>query len=153
MTNKHTDLIFGLLMLGLAGALWLETSRPQYEGIEALNNGFPPSFYPRILLSIWAVLAGVIILKALAATGRGPRLRIGRLACAVLAVVGYVWALDEVGFLLASYAFTLIFMLVQGYRNARVVAAITVIFPTAAWWLMTGPMRISLPTSPWFDAF
>lgn len=153
MANKHVNLVFGLVMLACAGALWLETLRPQYEGIAALNNGFPPSFYPRILLGIWAAVAVLVIAKSFSATGLAMRPRVGRLIGAILVTSAYVWLMNEVGFLLASYGFTLIFTLVQGYRNPLVLGAITLVFPSVSWWLMTGPMRISLPSSPWFDAF
>lgn len=153
MTKKHLNLIFGALMLALAGALLLETTRPRYAGIEALNNGFPPSFYPRILLTVWAGIAVLLLVKALSETGTAPQLRPGRLVAAVAATAAYVWLMGAAGFLVASYAFTFVFLLLQGYRNAKVIAGVTAIFPTAAWWVMTGPMRITLPVSPWFDAF
>lgn len=153
MRSKHIDMIFGAGMLALAGALWLETTRPQYEGIEALNNGFPPSFYPRILLTLWAVIAGLVFLRGLVSSGQVPRPHMGKFLTAVGTTAAYVWLIGEIGFLLASYPFVFAFMLAQGYRNPIVVLAVGCVFPTAVWWLMTGPMRISLPNSPWFAGF
>lgn len=141
-------------MLIIAALLWLETTRPQYEGIEALDYGFPPSFYPRILLAIWAMLAVIVIVRAwVASPVKGEVPRIGRLASAVAITSMYIWLIDEVGFLLASIPFTCVFMLALGYRRPVILAGVTAVFPLLTWWLMTGPLQIVLPVSPWFRSF
>lgn len=154
MHHSIRDTVLGGVGLVIAVLLLAETMRPKYDGIPALNYGFPPSFYPRILLSIWAFLALVVIVRAwFAAPAETARPVLGRLAAAVLTTAVYVWLIGTAGFLLATIPFTGAFMLVLGYRRPVVIAAVTALYPVAVWWLMTGPFKIVLPTSPWFSGF
>lgn len=149
------DVAFGAIMLFLAVALLFETTRPQYAGIESLNYGFPPSFYPRILLSFWTVLSVIVIVRGLRdrrSPAQGTQVSL-RLVGAIAVTAGYVWLLGQAGFLISTILFVLTFLVVVGYRQWLIIAAVTAVFPVSAWWLLNGPLRLVLPTSPWFAGF
>lgn len=144
----------GIVMLLLSALLWIETLKPQYLGNEDLNYGFPPSFYPRILLSIWAALSVLIVARAwMTPSTRVFHARWKRAATAVALTAAFLAAITQVGFLLASVPFMAAFMVALGYRRPVAVVLIALIFSVAGWWIMTGPLQITLPKSPWFQAF
>ncbi|WP_157966367.1 tripartite tricarboxylate transporter TctB family protein [Oceanibium sediminis] len=154
MKTATRDTIFGLVMLGASGLLWLETTRPQYDGIPALNYGFPPDFYPKILLGIWAFVSVLIIVRSrMIAQAEAEGLHPGKLVVSMAVVGLYCWLVGVIGFLLATIPFTGLFMAVLGYRRPVVMLAVTALFPVGVWWLMSGPLQIFLPESPWFNSF
>lgn len=147
------DAVLGSVMLVIAALLWIETTRPQYDGIAALNYGFPPSFYPRILLTIWIAMALAILVKSRRTGAAAPVQRLGHLILYMVLTAAYVLLVGAAGFLLASIPFTAAFMLAMGYRQPVAIAVISILFPIVVWWVMTAPLKIVLPTSPWFQGF
>lgn len=144
----------GIAMLTISALLWVETLKPQYQGNEDLNYGFPPSFYPRILLSIWAALSIIIIARAwMAHSSEVFHAHWGRAAIVAGLTAAFVAAIPQVGFVLASVPFMVLFMLALGYRRRLVIGLVAVLFTAGTWWVMTGPLQVMLPKSPWFQAF
>lgn len=154
MTSRTRDIAFACAMLAINILIWMESLKPQYSDAQAQDYGFTPAFFPQILLSIWALLCVVLIVRSLvlARTEHAAPLW-GRLFSAFLITGAYIFLVDQVGFLLASIPFAAGFMFIFGYRNPVVMAAVALVFPVATWWVFTHLLQIVLPTSPWFTSF
>ncbi|MEQ8323025.1 MAG: tripartite tricarboxylate transporter TctB family protein [Rhodospirillales bacterium] len=154
MSSRLRDILFSSFMLGVNLLLWRQSLKPEYADIQAQDYGFSPNFFPQILLSIWAVICVVLIVRALLIEDtKQPAPLWGRLLSAFILTGVYVLLVGQIGFLLASIPFAGAFMLLFGYRKPIVIAAVTVIFPIATWWIFTEILKIYLPISPWFTRF
>ena len=141
-------------MLAVNILLWRQSLKPEYADAQAQDYGFSPNFFPQILLSIWALLCVVMIVRAVILVRRDDEPPLwGRLFIAVALTAVYIFLVGEIGFLLASIPFAAAFMLLFGYRQPVVITAVTLVFPVATWWIFTELLKIYLPTSPWFTSF
>lgn len=154
MNTNIRDIAFASAMLGLNAVFWRESFKPQYQDTLAQDYGFSPVFFPQIILSIWAILCGVIIIRALLTAKTTEEAPIWKnLFSAIALTAGYIFLVNQAGFLIASIPFAASFMIVFGYRRPVVIASVSLIFPVATWWIFTHPLQIVLPSSPWFTAF
>lgn len=141
-------------MLGVNILLWRQSLKPEYADAQAQDYGFSPNFFPQILLSIWAVICVVLIVRSLLiAKTEQPAPLWGRLITAFILTGVYILLVGQIGFLLASIPFAGAFMLLFGYRRPVVFTVVTLIFPVAIWWIFTDLLKIYLPISPWFSTF
>ncbi|MGB7299703.1 MAG: tripartite tricarboxylate transporter TctB family protein [Burkholderiaceae bacterium] len=152
MNAGPRDLLFGLAMLAVGALLWWETTKPKYLADKMQDYGFDPAFFPRILIGLWILTALAISVRALKVwqlpgeSQNWPRL------LGVFALTGcYAWAVAEIGFLMASIAFTPLCILFLGYRRPIPILLITLVFPLATWYCFVFVLKIQLPVSPWFS--
>lgn len=154
MNSRIRDLVFTSVMLAINAFLWWQSGRPRYSNALAQDYGFDPNFFPKILLSIWAVLCVILIVRALVISQPdSPTPLWGRLLTAFILTAVYIFLVGQIGFLLATFPFAAAFMLLFGYRQPVVISTVTVIFPIATWWIFTKILKIYLPLSPWFSTF
>ena len=148
------SVLVALVTLGLTLGLGLHTFADAYN-VSAATAGRGPVFYPRILLGVMAVLCLVIIVEELRAppAGTPTKAHLGAIAAAILLTGGYVFAIPQIGFLLATVPFTFVLPLVFGVRRLWWLAAFSVGFATAMWYLFDRVFQIILPKSPWFIYF
>ncbi len=148
------SVLVALVTLGLTLGLGLHTFADTYD-VSAATAGRGPVFYPRILLAVMAVLCVVIIAEELRAPPSGARARThgGAVAAAILLTGGYVFAIPQIGFLLATIPFAFALPLVFGVRRPWGLAVFAVGFATAIWYLFDRVFQIILPKSPWFVYF
>ncbi|MEZ5738058.1 MAG: tripartite tricarboxylate transporter TctB family protein [Burkholderiaceae bacterium] len=152
MRQGLRDLLFSLLMLGIGGFLWWETTKDSYQQDKMQDYGFDPAFFPRILIGLWMAMAVVILLGSFrdwAARMEGQRW--GKLAGALALTSAYAAAMHVIGFLFASIPFSALMMVWLGFRRPVIVMAIAVLFPLLTWYSFVHLLNIPLPVSPWFS--
>ncbi|MGE0205178.1 MAG: tripartite tricarboxylate transporter TctB family protein [Hyphomicrobiaceae bacterium] len=152
MSKGLRDVLFSLAMLLAAGALWLEMQKPQYEGSGPF--GFGPIFFPQILLTLWVILAVLMLIRAFA-VWREPAPDMAWWVFIGLAVATglYIYLMGQIGFALSSIVFLAVVIPALGYRHPIVVPAAVVLFPLITWYAFVYLLGIPLPTSPWFARF
>ena len=64
MRQGFRDMLFSLGMLGVAGLLWWETSRPKYQADKLQDSGFDPAFFPRIMLGLWVIIGVALLVRS-----------------------------------------------------------------------------------------
>lgn len=137
---------FALVLLLLGGALFAHSFAARYA---AMGIGSPvnPVFFPRILLTLWLVLAVVILIEAfrLPPDEHNDTHR-WQAPIAMIAVVGLsIWAMRWVGYIgiAGPVAFACGWLL--GYRRVVVLFAIAVVAAAVTWWLFDRALGIPLP--------
>ena len=154
MSSRLRDIVFFSLLLIVNLLLWRHSLQPQYTNIQAQDYGFNPNFFPQILLSLWAAICAILIMRALILADVKETAPIwGRLLTAITLTGVYILLVGQIGFLLASIPFAGTFMLLFGYRNYIVIGTVTIIFPIATWWIFTKVLKIYLPMAPWLPSF
>lgn len=153
MRRAALDLVFGLVLLAIGGFLFWETMQPKYADTMGLGVASDPAFYPQLLLSVWLLVAAILVLRALRdhGVGRIESQNWAGLFGIVLLTGAYVWLMGRIGFLFASISFVLAAALALGYRRAWIALLIAVGFPALVWYLFVFVLQITLPFSPWFD--
>lgn len=151
MSQGLRDVVLGTFALLCSLALWWETTKPQYHGDNFQDYGFDPAFYPRILIAIWALLAIGVALRGLREMNVPmPEQNWLPLGGSVVIVAAYMVAMDYIGFLFASVAFSFVIMPFLGFRNPIIVGLVAILFPLATWYCFVFLLKIPLPTSPFF---
>lgn len=151
MPRLSMDVVYGTVLFGVGAALFVSTWDPRYEGI-GIGSDISPMFFPRLLLSLWLMLAAVITVRGLRAGAEGwPDRQQGRCAGVVVAVLAGTWAMTEVGFLFAMVPCFMVVSLLLGYRRAWPIVVLGVLMPLLTWFVFTELLELFLPTSPWFE--
>ena len=154
MSSRLRDIVFLSSMLVINILLWRHSLKPQYNNIQAQDYGFSPNFFPQILLSFWAAICVILIVRALLIKDTKEANPLwGRLFTAFILTGAYIFLVGHVGFLMASMPFACAFMILFGYRKPLIIGTVTIVFPLATWWIFTEVLKIYLPTSPWFSSF
>jgi uncharacterized membrane protein YfcA len=143
------DAVIGLLLLGLAAALfWMSRDIPSPPFVPVT-----PAFFPRVLAGVLAGLAALLVLRGSRRRGRDgePRAARGPLRPAVLvygALAAYAFAIPRLGFYASTFVFLLVLVGLLGERTARgAVRALAVAVATTAacYAVFTGYLRLFLP--------
>jgi len=152
MKLSWTTVIGGAFFLTTA-AFFFHTFDPAYN-VSAVTAGKGPVFFPRILLVLMALFSlGVIWQGTREAFQPIARAQFYH-ALGAIALTGiYIFAITWAGFLISSVVFIFALPWVLNYRNLKVIAAITAVYPVATWYLFEKVFKIILPSSPWFDWF
>lgn len=154
MRRGTLDVIYALALAGLGGFLLRETLDPRYADTMGLGMASDPAFYPRILLTGWLGLAGILLVRGLLSPGDAiPAPRGGRLVATIAIVAAYTAAISLIGFLFSSVLLSIVLMVMLGFRRPVLVAVIGTAFPLVIWYTFVSLLRIPLPASPWFRAF
>lgn len=116
---RHTDKLAAVLLLGLSAGVFV-VSRDFPEGF----GGTPgAAFFPRVVAGAIAALAVVLLARSLASRdSRAHRVSVGDAAAFALPVgllVGYVVAMQFVGFVAATVAFLVALMRYSGVEAYR----------------------------------
>jgi len=138
----------------LAGAfLFYHTFHPDYA-VSIATAGRGPVFFPRILLGLMLVLSLAVVFE-----GRNEQqspISRKQLITVVLTLgvtAAYIYSITAAGFLISTIACTLILPGLLGYRNWKMVLAVSAVYPVSVWYLFDRIFKIILPVSPWFDSF
>lgn len=138
--------------VALTGAclLFWHTFDPVYDTTFAAA-GRGPVFFPRILLGLMIALAGVSVVQSLRdRSERSGGASSWPLALAAIATTVYVFALTEVGFLIATLVYSFAMPPIFGYRRWLVLGLFAPALSVATWYVFEKVFLIILPKSPWF---
>ena len=142
----------------LAGSLVLLAATAGLERHPMVPVG--PGFYPRIILSITALMAVALVVSDVLARRRGMRpaaarsaARYGLVAAAFAVFAAYVLALPFVGFRVATFLFVFAFQaLLEPPRTARrwvIVLVVALVTAAATYLAFEGYLQVLLPRGRW----
>ncbi|WP_347310993.1 tripartite tricarboxylate transporter TctB family protein [Defluviimonas sp. SAOS-178_SWC] len=152
--RRSRDLVFSIGALAVAAVFWVEASNSRYESALFEGFGLNALQFPRALLTLWTVLAGILLLGALlkpAASG-GP-VDWKPAMFTIAGTFAYFFLMVYLGFILASVVFVLVMPFLLGYRNVPVILIMSIAVPVAVWLTFVHLLQIQLPRSPWFAIF
>ena len=151
MPRLAMDAVYGGVLLLIGALLMLSTFDPRYQGF-GIGSDLSPMFFPRLLLTLWLVLSGVILVRGLmGGAGHWPFQMKARCAGVVVVVLGFTYAMTVVGFLFAMIPCFMIVSLLLGYRRPAPIVVFGLLVPILTWFVFTEVIEVFLPTSPWFD--
>lgn len=145
--------IIGCVALAVTAMLYYHTFHDDYA-VSRLTAGRGPVFFPRILLAAMFIFSIGVIFEG----RREPPLSLNaRRLVGMLATIGltglYIHGITAAGFLISTVVFVFALPWLLGYRNLKVIAMVTALFPVITWYVFDRLFKIILPSSPWFDAF
>jgi hypothetical protein len=145
LLSERTLVSLSLLLTGIG--LWLHTLT---LGFADLGGAFSPVFFPRIVLSLWILLAvlslGIdVVVRQPADKTRWPVVLI-----LIAALLAYVYLLQPVGFLISSVAFSILILTITGQRRALEIIGFSLAIPATLVILFNHVLTMPLPVSPFF---
>ena len=142
--------VAALVMLMVALGLLSQTFGQSYAD---LGGAFSPMFFPRIILTLWAVLAALDLAAEIMARREMAAPRLARVTVIALASLAFLYAMTRLGFFLSAVPFSLVALVTLGLRSPLPVLAVSVGVPGALVALFNHVLTLPLPTSPftwWF---
>lgn len=119
-----------------------------------------PYFWPRAILILLMISCGIKSLEILSAgkeaetTGEAgpplPPIHIPKLAALIAMVIGVVFAMDKIGFLLSNFFFLLIFLFLTGLRRKFLLLLISAGGTVVLLYLFVKVVYLPLPKGMWF---
>jgi putative tricarboxylic transport membrane protein len=118
-----------------------------------------PAFWPRTLLILLMVSCGIKAIEVLAAGAKEASAKKGgvlantdiwKLVLMIAAVLGVVFLMETIGFVLANFLFLLFFMIIAGYRRAGRLLLITGGGTIALLFLFVKIVYLPLPKGQFF---
>lgn len=144
------EAIAGMLLLGIGVLLFVHSFDEKYAGM-GIGAEFGPVFYPRVLLVLWILLAGILTVQTLWRT-RAIAAQDWLMIVRVMVIVSASTLLMEViGFLLSAILFCIAYPWVTGYRRPVGLILVGLIFPVVVWYLFENVLMIRLPANPWLE--
>lgn len=140
----------GLALFLTGGALYISSLDASYAD---LGGAFDPTFFPRIVLTIWLLLAlATLVLEVMRKTPSKPFKFLRVLALSAASFL-YVLFLTKLGFLLTSILFCLVVLWLLDMRRYLAMVAFSVLVPGSLVILFNHILTLPLPTSPFTYLF
>jgi putative tricarboxylic transport membrane protein len=143
----RADAVIGLLLLGLAGAVWwLSRDLPSPPFVP-----LTPAFFPRLLAAVLAGLSLPLLVRGLAAPAGAAAPARGPLAPTLLVFVplgAYIWLAPRLGFFVTTFLFVLAEGLLLGERRAAAVVravAVAALTTAACYVVFTRYLQVLFP--------
>ena len=114
-----------------------------------------PAFWPRALVILLMVSCGIKALESLGSLGRRHekgllQVDTRKLVLMIVTVLGVVFLLDIIGFVLANFLFLLLFMRIAGYRRMGRLTLISVLGTIFLLYLFVKVVYLPLPKGQFF---
>ncbi len=141
---KHHDTIAGLVLLGCcAGAYWLTTGFDEVPAM--LSQNVPPTFFPRLIISITALLSVVLMIRGVARTPRDlkPVPPVFWATVAVIAMAGVLMGL--LGTLATLGVVAVALPLVWGERRYPLIGVFAVCLPLSIYVVFSLGLGVRFP--------
>ncbi|UWQ19568.1 tripartite tricarboxylate transporter TctB family protein [Jannaschia sp. M317] len=138
--------VIALCLLLLAVALTISTFGLQFAD---LGGAFDPTFFPRIILICWVLLAALNLAVDMRADGGWKLAGFAKVVPMALATCVYVWFLPTLGFFVCSVILATVFLLILGVRHPIGFALVALGVPLSLVILFNHVLKMPLPTSPW----
>lgn len=153
MIKLSWTVVTGSILFLVAGFFFHHTFADIYS-VSIITAGRGPVFFPRILLAVMLALSLGIIWEGRLENRNPISLHQILPSIGAIGLTGfYIFAISAAGFLISTTVFVFILPWLMGYRNIRLIATITVLYPVSAWYMFDRIFKIILPVSPWFDFF
>lgn len=134
---------FSLLLVGVA--LLLSTRGAEYAD---LGGAFSPTFFPRIVLGAWILLAAFATVAEFSATQSPGESRLVAVLVVSVALLLYVNLLPVLGFFISSTLFSIVVLIATGQRKPLPLIGYSVALPAALVALFNHLLVMPLPVSP-----
>ena len=115
-----------------------------------------PAFWPRALLILLMLSCGIKAWELYRAPSEGAAKKVSstvdtlKLVLMIVAVLGVVFLMDMIGFVLANFLFLLFFMRIAGYRRMRSITLISVLGTIGLLYLFVKVVYLPLPKGQFF---
>jgi hypothetical protein len=119
-----------------------------------------PYFWPRAILILLMVSCGIKSIEILASRKEAgtagepnaslPQVRISKLVALIAVVIGVVFAMDKIGFLLSNFLFLLVFLFLTGLRRKFLLLLIPAGGTVGLLYLFVKVVYLPLPKGMWF---
>jgi len=115
-----------------------------------------PAFWPKALLILLMVSCGIKALEIYRTPSEGGAKKVTssvdtlKLILMIVVVLGAVFLMDMIGFVLANFLFLLLFMRIAGYRRMRSVTLISVLGTIGLLYLFVKVVYLPLPKGQFF---
>jgi len=115
-----------------------------------------PAFWPRALLILLMVSCGIKALEIYRAPSEGAAKKTSsgvdtlKLVLMIVAVLGVVFLMDMIGFVLANFLFLLLFMRIAGYRRMASLTLISALGTIGLLYLFVKVVYLPLPKGQFF---
>ena len=148
-----SELVQGFLMTAMAAAafLWSTTLPPSRTAVPGAG------FYPELVSGLGIVLGLIVLGRATWALATRQRLdetdgephdwlrylRIG--GPIIIAAALFVFAFERIGFLLSSFAFLVVALVLLGERRAWLIALVSALLSAGVYFLFNSVLQLPLP--------
>lgn len=156
--SKTIDFFGGLLLLALSFMLYFKFIPEQIPNVTN-ENGMSPAFFPEMGTILLFVLSLLLIAKSYKGLLMYHNLRQGSLiskqvlkvTLIIFLLFGYVLLLQQVGFLIATPVFLVIFFVYLGVRNLKTLLVLTVVTPIFIYIVFEKLLLVFLPQGRLFS--
>lgn len=138
------------LLLLISVALLLSTRGLQFAD---LGGAFDPTFFPTIILLLWAGLAALGLVNEVRRRESSPAVQGWRVLFIAVAIMVYIMVLMRLGFFLSSAGFAITTLLLFGMRQPVLILGFALGVPGALVLLFNHVLTMPLPTSPFTHLF
>lgn len=147
---KHHDTITGLVLLGLCAlAYWLTTGFSEVPAM--LSQNVPPTFFPRLVIGVVAVLSVVLVVTGwrLEPEIAGPLPPAFWTTVAIIAAAGVLTGI--LGTLLTLGIIAVVLPIAWGERRYRLIAALAICLPACIYLVFTLGLDVRFPAGRVFE--
>lgn len=135
----------GILLFCLAAYLVTLTFK---EAPPALAQNVQPATFPRLVLTVMAVLATIIIVMSFRLPDKHPKHIRLMVWPSAAAMVGFLIVFDVLGILPAMMLFCFGLPLLWGERRLQFIIPYAILFPVAIYWLFAIALSVHFEPSP-----
>jgi len=147
---RHQDSLIGVCLIAFcAFVFWLTTGFDEVPPM--LSQNVPPTFFPRLVLSIIALLSLALVLQGLKKEAKAnekiePAVFV---TAAIVAIAGLL--LSFAGTLLTLSLVAIVLPIAWGERRARLIGALAVCLPAAVYLIFSFALGIRFPAGRLFE--
>ncbi|NLE55333.1 MAG: tripartite tricarboxylate transporter TctB family protein [Lentisphaerae bacterium] len=146
MTYRFQELMFGLFMLAVGGALMLHSFSPQYA-LMAQDIQTGPMFFPQIILTIWIICAVAMIIRA---WGDDAKKKVPfqwlRVAGAVAIMSMFIFFFDKIGYFPSGFCCFFGLGLILGHKHPGRLLLVSIVYAGFTDVLFRWGLKQYLPT-------
>ncbi len=141
------DAIAGVAFLVFCLAAWLVTLTFK-EAPAVIAQNVQPATFPRMVLLVMAVLAGVVILQSFRKPGKKAKALKAIFWPSAAFMPGFIIAFDLIGILPAMMLLCIFLPLVWGERRLAIIIPYSILFPGAVYFLFVVVLKVHFEPSP-----
>lgn len=143
--HGHRDFVLGLIILGICGLLYYETTT--FPSVPpSLSQNVPAHFFPRLLIWVVVILTVLMMAQGWRKPAEGNlSIRPITPATALMVIVG-IALIHWIGVLAAVALLSAALPVLWGARRPAAIALYAILMPASLYVLFTLVMRVSFPT-------
>ncbi len=147
---KHQDSLIGACLIAFcAFVFWLTTGFDEVPPM--LSQNVPPTFFPRLVLAIIALLSLTLVISGLRRTAETKEIIEPAVfvTAAIIAVAGLL--LSFIGALMTLFLVAIVLPIAWGERRTHLIGALAVCLPAAIYLIFSLALGIRFPAGRLFE--